>query len=48
MTPKAARRELLRCAGTQFDEQVVEAFLAVLDSDAGTRQSEALADGEGS
>lgn len=26
-----ARNELLRCAGTQFDPQVVDAFLAVLD-----------------
>jgi diguanylate cyclase (GGDEF)-like protein len=28
---KAARSELLRCAGSQFDERVVAAFLAVLE-----------------
>ena len=28
---KAARVELLRCAGTQFDSRVIAAFLAVLD-----------------
>jgi len=28
---KAARSELLRCAGTQFDSRVVAAFMAVLD-----------------
>jgi len=28
---KAARTELLRCAGTQFDARVVAAFMAVLD-----------------
>src|SRR5918999_784160 len=28
---KAARAELLRCAGTQFDSRVVAAFMAVLD-----------------
>jgi HD-GYP domain-containing protein (c-di-GMP phosphodiesterase class II) len=30
-TEEHARRELLRCAGTQFDPAVVEALLAVLD-----------------
>jgi hypothetical protein len=29
MTPNAARRELQRCAGTQFDPQVVRAFLGI-------------------
>ena len=29
---KAARVELLRCAGTQFDPRVIAAFLAVLDA----------------
>jgi HD-GYP domain-containing protein (c-di-GMP phosphodiesterase class II) len=29
---KAARAELLRCAGTQFDSRVVAAFLTVLDA----------------
>jgi HD domain-containing protein len=29
MTPKAARRELQRCAGKQFDPQVVRAFLGI-------------------
>jgi HD-GYP domain-containing protein (c-di-GMP phosphodiesterase class II) len=28
---KAARVELLRCAGTQFDPRVIAAFMAVLD-----------------
>ena len=28
---KAARVELLRCAGTQFDARVIAAFMAVLD-----------------
>jgi diguanylate cyclase (GGDEF)-like protein len=31
MGAKAARSELLRCAGTQFDSRVVAAFMAVLD-----------------
>jgi diguanylate cyclase (GGDEF)-like protein len=31
MGAKAARSELLRCAGTQFDPRVVAAFMAVLD-----------------
>jgi diguanylate cyclase (GGDEF)-like protein len=31
MGAKAARAELLRCAGTQFDPRVVAAFMAVLD-----------------
>jgi diguanylate cyclase (GGDEF)-like protein/putative nucleotidyltransferase with HDIG domain len=48
MAPEDARRELLRCSGTQFDAQVVEAFLAALDADAGARRSEALTDGDGS
>jgi diguanylate cyclase (GGDEF)-like protein/putative nucleotidyltransferase with HDIG domain len=48
MTPEEARRELLRCSGTQFDERVVEAFLVALDADLDTRRSEALTEGEGS
>ena len=47
-TSEEARRELLRCSGTQFDERVVEAFLAALDADSSTHQSEALAEGDGS
>ncbi len=35
MPPGAARAELRRCAGTQFDPDVVDAFLRALD-----RQSE--------
>jgi diguanylate cyclase (GGDEF)-like protein/putative nucleotidyltransferase with HDIG domain len=31
VTPDEARAELLRCAGSQFDSRVVEAFLRVLD-----------------
>jgi diguanylate cyclase (GGDEF)-like protein/putative nucleotidyltransferase with HDIG domain len=38
MTPLAAREELRRCAGTQFDPQVVEAFLTLLERDAATRE----------
>ena len=33
MTPRKARDELKRNAGTQFDTRVVEAFIALLDSD---------------
>jgi HD-GYP domain-containing protein (c-di-GMP phosphodiesterase class II) len=33
MPPAAARQELLRCAGTQFDPNVVAAFLRALDAD---------------
>ncbi|MEA2465930.1 MAG: hypothetical protein QOJ57_56, partial [Thermoleophilaceae bacterium] len=32
LTQEQARSELVRCAGTQFDKRVVEAFLRVLDS----------------
>jgi diguanylate cyclase (GGDEF)-like protein len=32
LTPGQARAELVRCAGTQFDPRVVEAFLRVLDA----------------
>jgi diguanylate cyclase (GGDEF)-like protein/putative nucleotidyltransferase with HDIG domain len=31
MSPENAREELKRCAGTQFDARVVDAFLALLD-----------------
>jgi len=34
MAPELARAELLRCAGTQFDPVIVEAFLATLPDDA--------------
>ncbi len=34
MSPDEARAELLRCSGSQFDPEVVEAFLSTLDSDA--------------
>jgi diguanylate cyclase (GGDEF)-like protein len=34
LTADQARAELVRCAGTQFDRRVVEAFLRVLDSPA--------------
>jgi diguanylate cyclase (GGDEF)-like protein/putative nucleotidyltransferase with HDIG domain len=37
---EAARVELLRCAGQQFDSRVVEAFLAVLDDQHALRSSE--------
>jgi HD-GYP domain-containing protein (c-di-GMP phosphodiesterase class II) len=30
LTPEEAEDEVIRCAGTQFDPVVVEAFLAVL------------------
>jgi HD-GYP domain-containing protein (c-di-GMP phosphodiesterase class II) len=32
MSEADARAELLRCAGTQFDERVVEAFIRALDA----------------
>ena len=32
-SPRAAREELRRCAGSQFDPEVVEAFLRALDRD---------------
>jgi len=35
LAPEDALRELFRCAGTQFDAEVVEAFAAV-QSDLGT------------
>ncbi len=35
LTPEAARAELLRTAGTQFDPEVVDAFLAELDQRGG-------------
>jgi diguanylate cyclase (GGDEF)-like protein/putative nucleotidyltransferase with HDIG domain len=38
MTPQAAREELQRCSGSQFDPRVVEAFFAVLDRDATSRE----------
>jgi diguanylate cyclase (GGDEF)-like protein len=46
MPPDAAREELLCCAGTQFDPQVVAAFLLALDAEAAEghdRESESVA-----
>ena len=34
-----ARAELVRCAGTQFDKRVVDAFLTVLDREAAVREA---------
>ncbi len=31
LSPQSARQELIRCAGSQFDPDVVDAFLAVVD-----------------
>ena len=31
LAPETARAELLRCAGSQFDPEVVEAFLRMLE-----------------
>jgi diguanylate cyclase (GGDEF)-like protein/putative nucleotidyltransferase with HDIG domain len=38
LTTQSAREELLRCAGTQFDTRVVDAFLAVLDREDAVRE----------
>jgi diguanylate cyclase (GGDEF)-like protein len=38
LSPSAAREELLRCAGTQFDGRVVDAFLTVLDREDAVRE----------
>ncbi len=40
MSHAAARDELLRCTGTQFDPAIVTAFLAVIDN--GEQAIEAL------
>ncbi len=32
MSEEAARAELLRCAGTQFDPEVVDAFLSAISA----------------
>ena len=40
LTPAAARAELLRCSGTQFDERVVSAFIHLLDAGLGERVDE--------
>jgi HD-GYP domain-containing protein (c-di-GMP phosphodiesterase class II) len=37
----AARSELKRCAGTQFDERVVEAFIELLEAGLGDEVAEA-------
>ena len=34
MTPEEARKELVRCSGSQFDPEVVKCFLEVLDEEA--------------
>jgi diguanylate cyclase (GGDEF)-like protein len=38
LTPDVAREELVRCAGTQFDERVVDAFLTVLDREGAAQE----------
>jgi HD-GYP domain-containing protein (c-di-GMP phosphodiesterase class II) len=38
----AAREELLRCAGTQFDSEVVAAFLRALDAEGAEEDARAL------
>jgi HD-GYP domain-containing protein (c-di-GMP phosphodiesterase class II) len=43
-SPERARRELLRCAGAQFDPAVVDAFLAAMDSDADELERDAAHD----
>jgi diguanylate cyclase (GGDEF)-like protein len=43
-SPDRARRELLRCAGAQFDPAVVEAFLGAMDSDADELERDAAHD----
>jgi diguanylate cyclase (GGDEF)-like protein/putative nucleotidyltransferase with HDIG domain len=43
LSADAARAELLRCAGTQFDGRVVDAFLTVLDREAAAREAPAIA-----
>ncbi len=45
MTLDAARQELLRCAGTQFDPDVVAAFLRAVDADNGAGDQAVLAAG---
>jgi HD-GYP domain-containing protein (c-di-GMP phosphodiesterase class II) len=37
---EAARAELMRCAGTQFDDRVVAAFIGLLDGGLGERLDE--------
>jgi putative nucleotidyltransferase with HDIG domain len=44
MSGEAARDELLRCAGSQFDPLVVDAFLTALRREAAQRSSEQLSD----
>jgi two-component system, cell cycle response regulator len=43
-TPARARRELLRCAGAQFDPAVVEAFLRAMDSNGDELERDAAHD----
>jgi len=38
LTPESAREELLRCANSQFDGRVVDAFLSVLDREDAVRE----------
>jgi diguanylate cyclase (GGDEF)-like protein len=47
MDPGAARAELLRCAGTQFDLGVLTAFLRALDADEPDDESRAVAGAPG-
>jgi HD-GYP domain-containing protein (c-di-GMP phosphodiesterase class II) len=44
IAPADACEELIRCAGTQFDPAVVDAFLTALDSSGPDLVSEALAE----
>lgn len=41
-SPEHARAELIRCAGTQFDPQVVQAVLAAIDEVDGTVQADGM------
>ena len=40
-TPAAARDELLRCSGSQFDPEVVDAFIGTLGIPEGLTQDQA-------
>lgn len=45
ISPEAARAELLRCAGSQYDPQIVRAFLAVLDAYEKERSGDVVMEG---
>jgi HD-GYP domain-containing protein (c-di-GMP phosphodiesterase class II) len=45
MAHAAARAELLACAGTQFDGEVVDVFLRALDTEEGTGSEEVAVQG---